>query len=312
MDCRMLCAAVVALFWCVSSGYGEEHWYLFTSFRGNGQDGLHLAISKDGYNWTALNHDRTFLRPQVGKEKLMRDPCVLRGPDGVFRMVWTDSWTDRTIGYAYSNDLIHWPEQQAIPVMQSEPAARNCWAPEIYYDDAAKEYLIFWSTTIPGRFPGTDASGDTGYNHRVYAVTSPDLKHFSAPRLFFDPGFDCIDATILPAGGRFFMIFKDETLQPRHKYLCMADSDNLQGPYTHVTGSFTRNWVEGPTAIKIGDYFMVYYDCYRDHHYGAVRSKDMTHWEDVTSEIHFPAGSRHGTVLEIDADVAKTIMNYEL
>jgi hypothetical protein len=143
-------------------------------------------------------------------------------------------------------------------------------------------------------------------------VTSSDLKKFSQPRLFFDPGFNCIDATILPAAGKFYLIFKDETLNPLHKYLCMADSDGLQGPYTHVTPSFTRNWVEGPTAIKIGDYYMVYYDCYRDHHYGAVRSKDLVHWEDVTGAIRFPAGSRHGTVLEVDGSVVKRIMNDEL
>jgi hypothetical protein len=285
-----------------------DHWYVFSSFRGNGEDGLHLAVSNDGYHWTAANGDRTFMRPEVGKEKLVRDPCILRGPDGVFQMVWTDSWSDRTIGYAHSTDLIHWSKQTAIPVMASEPAAMNCWAPEIDYDAGRKQYVIIWSTTIPGRFPDTDASGDKGYNHRIYCVTSSDLQTFSAPKLILDPGFDCIDATILPADGKFYMIFKNETLKPLAKYLCMASSDDIMGPYSVVAEKFTRNWVEGPTAIKIGDYYMVYYDCYRDHHYGAVRSKDLKTWEDVTSQIKFPAGSRHGTVIEVDADVAKALM----
>src|SRR3954471_2704908 len=71
--------------------------YLFSSFRGNGEDGLHLAWSADGLTWNALNNDKTFLRPQVGKEKLMRDPCFLQGPDGTFHLVWTESWFSRTI-----------------------------------------------------------------------------------------------------------------------------------------------------------------------------------------------------------------------
>jgi hypothetical protein len=61
-----------------------EQYFLFTSFRGNGEDGLHVALSTDGYHWQALNHDRSFLKPQVGGYKLMRDPCLAEGPDGTF------------------------------------------------------------------------------------------------------------------------------------------------------------------------------------------------------------------------------------
>ena len=103
---------------------------LFSSFRGNGEDGLHLARSRDGYRWQALNHDKSFLPPEVGG-KLMRDPCLLLGPDGIYRMVWTSGWNDRVIGYADSIDLVHWSPQVAIPVMQNEPRTdrlANNWA----------------------------------------------------------------------------------------------------------------------------------------------------------------------------------------
>jgi hypothetical protein len=53
--------------------------YLFTYFTGNGEDGLHQAWSEDGYRWQTLNDDRSILAPQVGKDRLMRDPCVTRG-----------------------------------------------------------------------------------------------------------------------------------------------------------------------------------------------------------------------------------------
>ena len=127
--------------------------YLFCYFKNNGQDGLHLASSRDGYNWTALHGDSSLLKPTAGGDKLMRDPCIIRGADGRFHMVWTVSWKERSIGHASSADLVHWSEQQNVPVMAQEPGAQNCWAPEIFYNGALKNYMIYWATTIPGRFP---------------------------------------------------------------------------------------------------------------------------------------------------------------
>ena len=63
--------------------------YLFAYFTNNGEDGLHLMHSRDGLQWSALNGGKSYLTPTVGSQKLMRDPCILQGPDGVFHMVWT-------------------------------------------------------------------------------------------------------------------------------------------------------------------------------------------------------------------------------
>ena len=82
-------AASVAFGVIVTPPSGDQPYYLFTSFRGNGEDGLHLAISRDGYHWTALNQDRSFLRPSVGNGKLMRDPSLAQAKDGTFHLVWT-------------------------------------------------------------------------------------------------------------------------------------------------------------------------------------------------------------------------------
>ena len=76
------------------------------------------------------------LKPEVGESKLMRDPCLLRGPDGTVHMVWTTAWNGYTIGYAHSQDLVNWSSQKAVPVMAHEPAALNCWAPEVFWDSA--------------------------------------------------------------------------------------------------------------------------------------------------------------------------------
>ena len=124
--------------WSVMTIFAGETAYLFSYFINDSKDGLHLAYSYDGLNWTPLNGGRSFLTPSVGKDKLMRDPSICQAPDGTFHMVWTSSWTDRIIGYASSRNLIHWSEQQAIPVMMHEPEAHNCWAPELFYDEIGR------------------------------------------------------------------------------------------------------------------------------------------------------------------------------
>ena len=276
--------------------------YLFSSFRGNGEDGLHLAWSNDGLNWKALKGDQSYLRPTVGKEKLMRDPCITQGPDGTFYMVWTDSWTDRTIGFASSRDLLNWSEERALPVMVREPTARNCWAPELDWDAKRQEFVIFWSTTIPGRFPVTEGTAEDGYNHRIYATTTRDFQNLTPTRLFFDPGFNCIDATLLHLDGRYAMFFKDESKFPKPmKNLRLAVADDIEGPYSLQTVPLNppNSWTEGPTSIRLGADTVVYFDCYREHRYGAVRTRDFKTWEDISSQLAMPAGMRHGTVFAV-------------
>lgn len=280
--------------------------YLFTYFTDNGQDGLHLAASRDGYHWERLNDGRSYLQPKVGVSKLMRDPCVARGPDGVYRMVWTAGWNENDIGFASTRDFVTWSEETSLPVMATEPKVRNTWAPEVEWDAKRNEWLIFWSSTIPGRFPKTQGTSERDYNHRIYCTTTKDFAHFTPTRLFYDPGFSVIDATFLNDGDRHWLIVKDETRTPPRKYLQIAPADDIEGPFAALSAPFTPTglWAEGPTAIKIGGDYLVYFDAYQTKHYGAMRSRDLQHWEDVTKDMSFPdegtpARMRHGTVIEV-------------
>ncbi|AVR45600.1 beta-galactosidase [Christiangramia fulva] len=273
---------------------------LFSYFKGNGEDGLHLAYSKNGLEWKHMNNDRSYLKPELGKERLMRDPCIIRGKDGNYHMVWTVGWTAKGIGYATSKDLIHWSEQKFIPVMEKEKNARNCWAPEINYDAKNDRYIIYWATTIDGKFPETQNSTDNGYNHRMYYTATKDFQEFTPAKLLFDPGFNIIDATIKESGNTFYMFLKDETRNPPKKNIKIATSKNITGPYTNISEPITgKYWAEGPTVIKIGDYWYVYFDKYIEKKYGAIRSKNLKDWEDVTGLVSFPNGARHGTVFKV-------------
>ncbi len=277
--------------------------YLFSYFKNNGEDGLHLAYSHDGFAWTALKNDSSFLKPLVAKDKLMRDPCIIRGADGKFHMVWTVSWNDRGIGYASSTDLINWSDQKFVPVMNLEPTARNCWAPEIFYDAKKKEYMIYWATTIPGRFVAGDTAGDDKYNHRMYYVTTKDFTTHSNTKLLYDKGFNVIDATIQKIGKRYIMFLKDETKNPAQKNLRIATSKKLTGGYSNPSEPITgKYWAEGPTVVNIGSKWVVYFDKYTQHKYGVIESTDLKTWTDVSDKLEMPNGIRHGTVLTISTD----------
>jgi len=284
-------------------GYGSfalsDSVWLFSYFNNNGQDGLHLAYSNNGYSWTALNNDKSVLKPTVAKDKLMRDPCIIQGADGLFHMVWTVSWNDKGIGYANSPDLVNWSEQQFIPVMQHEDSARNCWAPEITYDAKQKEYMIYWATTIAGKFK-MDSVIENSYNHRLYYTCTKDFKQFTKTKLLYDRGFNVIDASIVADAGRYVMFLKDETRLPPQKNIRIATSRKVNGGYSApsapITGAY---WAEGPTTLKIGDTWVVYFDKYRDHKYGAVSSTDLVNWQDLSDKIQLPKGIRHGTIFKI-------------
>lgn len=308
-----LTAILSATLWMVSACAGTpastsaDGAWLFSSFRGDGETGLHLAWSTDGLTWTALRNDASFLTPEVGGQ-LMRDPCIIKGPDGRYHMVWTTGWWENNIGLAHSDDLITWSEQTLLPVMAHEPEVMNSWAPEIFFDETEGEYVIFWSSAIAGRFPETADRGDirstTGksINHRVYAVTTKDFETYSDTHLFYDGGFVSIDASLLERDGAYLMFIKDETKRPEpEKNIRLATAPAPQGPWSPASEPFSPEgvWVEGPTATEINGKVYVYFDAYMEHAMMAMRSADLTKWEDISDQLTFPEGSRHGSVLPI-------------
>lgn len=286
----------------------EGKVYMFSSFRDNGQDGLHLAFSQDGYHWNALKNDQSFLTPDIPNEKLMRDPCIIVGADDRFHMVWAVGRNKKGIGYASSDDLISWSEQQYIPVMEHEPGALNCWAPEIFYDRNLNEYMIYWATTIAERFARGDTAGDSKYNHRLYYTITKDFKTFSKSRLLYDEGFNVIDATIYKKDGQYYMFLKDETRNPIKKHIRIAKSNSLTGRYKLISKPISPDWVEGPAVTEVNNYCVVFYDEYTRHHMGAVRSKDLQNWEIITDSIKFPQGTRHGSVFKVNERILEKLL----
>ncbi len=271
---------------------------LFVYFKEPANMGVFFATSTDGYHWTPANSGKPWY-PVEHPGELMRDAFITRGPDREFHMVWTWGWRGQSIGYAHSPDLVHWSEQREIPLMAGTPGAGNTWAPEIYWDAAKSKWLIVWSSTVEGRQEG----------NRIYStLITPDFKTFSKPEIFFDPGYMAIDATILETGGKFYLVFKDERLEPLHKYVRIAEGATLEGPWRNIGEAITESWSEGPSAVEVGGETIVYYDHYRDpKRYEAVRSSDLKHWTPVTDQMTLPEHAKHGSFLKITAEELQRI-----
>ncbi|MBW8684138.1 glycoside hydrolase family 43 protein [Chitinophaga rhizophila] len=282
---------LVSLFACRSS----KDVYMFSSFREPGKDGLHYLYSYDGYKWDSL--PGSFLPPSVGKDKIMRDPSIVKGPDGTFHLVWTTSWKgDKGFGYSASRDLQHWSPQQFIPAMEHEPSTVNVWAPELFYDDVSKQFIIIWASCIPERFEKGIEAADN--NHRMYYTVTKDFKTFSPAKLFLDPGFSVIDAVIVKTAPKAYtLVLKDNTRNERNLKIAFAESP--LGPYSQASAPFTGKLTEGPTVLKPGKEWLIYFDDYGNKRYGAVATTDFRHFKDINTSILVPEGHKHGTVFKV-------------
>lgn len=276
--------------------------YFYAYFKGGwptgGSSGVFLSYSSDGLNFSSLNDGNPILVPPQPPdfpdgENQMRDPSVVYGPDGLFHMVWTSGITTKTIGYASSPNLKDWSTPQRIQVWDNSVNVTNTWAPEIFYDDDSEKYQIVWASNLDG--------GD----HKLYSFATEDFTTFSTPQVFYYNGNTVIDGMVAEdkANNRFLMALKDE--RGGAKNISIATSNSAQGPWTTnnavVVGpgsGIENNAVEGPSLIKIGDTWHLYYDAYGAGYLGVATSTDLVTWVNRTSQSVQPAGpnAHHGTV----------------
>lgn len=146
----------------------------------------------------------------------MRDAFIYRKPDGGFMLAATDmtsrlGWTSNHIMILMeSPDMVHWTKNVKIDLETPEnlkalggitaDEMTAAWAPQIIYDKATGKYVMYYSVGFPDR-------------HRIYyQLIDKNLNILSEPALYFDPGYDIIDADIIwnEMEQRYVMIYKCE------------------------------------------------------------------------------------------------------
>lgn len=139
---------------------------------------LHMAISRDGYTFTALNDGNPVIAGDtIADQKGIRDPHIFRGPDGAFYLTMTDlhifaqragyreeRWDRDEEKYGWGNnrglvlmkskDLINWTRTNLrVDQLGDEYKEIGCaWAPETTYDEAAGKLMIYYTMRF-GRSP---------------------------------------------------------------------------------------------------------------------------------------------------------------
>lgn len=282
----------------------QREVFISTSFHEPATDGLRFIYSYDGWQWDSI--PGVWLKPEVGKQKVMRDPSIIRTPDGTFHLVWTSSWRgDRGFGYACSKDLKHWSEERFIEVMDDTTTV-NVWAPELFWDDVRQQAVIIWASCIPGKFP--DGQEDHKNNHRLYYTTTKDFKTFAPAKLMIDPGFSCIDATLVKRGKNdYVMVLKDNTRPERDIKVAYAKSP--YGPWSKASEPFTGKLMEGPTTAKVDGGWLIYYDRYRLKDFGAHYTKDFVKFEDVSKKVKVPVLHKHGTIFKAPESIVYGLLH---
>ena len=263
--------------------------------------GLHMAVSHDGYTWTALNDDKPVIGgDSIAEQHGIRDPHIFRGPDGGFYLSMTDlhvfgkrdgirttEWERDGKLYGWGNnrglvlmksfDLIHWkrtnidfsklPDQEDMKWSEV-----GCvWAPETVFDEGTGQLMIHF-TMREGK----------GMNKIYYVYVNNDYNTLiSQPKLLLkapEEKYNIIDSDIIRVGDTYhlFYVSHESGATPKHAY-----SRNLTGPYTFDETYFDgeRRGHEAPNCWKrLGsDKYVVMFDNYsvRPMNFGFVETKDF-------------------------------------
>ena len=277
--------------------------YLFAYFSGNGPDKeqVHYAISKDGYNYKALNNNMPVIdSKEISTSGGVRDPHILRGNDSGFYMVLTDlktsemGWQNTCMVLLKSSDLINWTHS-IINIPKTFPEkfgnVNRVWAPQTIYDPKKEKYMIYWSMRH-------NVDPDIIY----YAYANDDFTGLdSEPKqLLFRQGAS-IDGDIVYKNGEYHLFFKNEDQGAKGILKAVSNSINKDYMIGKEYVDQTDAQVEGSGTFQLigTDKYILMYDVYIEGKYQFCESSDLENFKVVDKDVTMDFHPRHGSVVPI-------------
>jgi hypothetical protein len=308
--------------------------YLMVYFKDD-THGLYFAISKDGYSFTDVNNAKPVIAGDtIAEQKGIRDPYIMRGPDGMFYLALTDlhiyaqklgyrttEWERDGKAYGWGNnrglvllksaDLIHW-SHTVLRVDKAFPELENigcAWAPEMIYDEAKDRIMIYFTM----RFGNGKAKVYYAYLNKDFTALE------TSPKSLFEylDGKEYIDSDITKVGNKYHMFICSHNGGAHIEH---AVSDTINSGYKQLTQARCdgeKVGCEAPTVFKrIGENkWVLIYDVYRinPHNFGFSETSDFEHFsylghfnEGVMKTTNFTI-PKHPAVIQITKDEAKTL-----
>ena len=282
--------------------------YLMVYFKDD-THGLYFALSKDGYSFTDVNNAQPIIAGDtIAEQKGIRDPYIMRGPDGKFYLALTDlhiygkkagyrttEWERDGKQYGWGNnkgivlmqsaDLIHWSHtvlrvDTAFAGLEESGCA---WAPELIYDAIKQKIMLYFTM----RF------GDSKKEKVYYAYLNKDFTQLETkPKPIFEypNGKPYIDADITKVGNKYHLFYCSHDGTAGIK---QAVSDSLTSGYVYDSTWYDPEprGCEAPTIFKrIGQLkWVLVYDVYsiKPHNFGFMETADFIHFTPVG---HFNEG----------------------
>ena len=310
--------------------------YLLVYFKDD-THGLYMALSSDGYSFTDVNNAKPVIAGDtIALQKGIRDPHIMRGPDGAFYLAMTDlhiyaqkagirntewerdgkdyGWgNNRSLVLMKSTDLIHWSRtilrvDQAFPGLEDIGCA---WAPETIYDSVRKKLMIYFTM----RFK--DGKNRVYYSYVDNAFTKLETE----PKLLFQYPKDVsyIDADITQVGNKFHMFYVAHDGVPGIKQ-AVSDTINTGYVFDPKDCDPEPKACEAPNVWKrIGENkWILMYDIYgiKPHNFGFsetsdfVTFKDLGHFNEGVMKATNFASPKHGAVIHLTKKEASTLSKH--
>lgn len=294
--------------------------YLFAHFREKTTvDGeqVYFAVSKNGYDWEKLNNGNPIIICDKG-EGGCRDIEVVRLTQGGFVIIATDlcivnrmdengyiNWKEvnstgsKCLSVWRSDDLVNFSEQELVYMGRDDFGC--LWAPEVFYDEKNKVYLVHWGSTV---------AADNFTHMSIYCSTTKDFKTFSEPKLFFTKDNEILDSHIVKFGETYHLFYKNSDNPSMNMH---ATSNDLNGEYVndddfqaYMDTLYRPGSYEAPTTYELPDgkwcLMLDFFGCEKDKmgYVPFVSAKvGNTHFKQDEKKFTFPYGFKHGHAIEI-------------
>ena len=309
-----------------------------------GYEKIFFGYSTDGLTWVKLNKVNGVVQPvlandAVGSDKGVRDPHLIRSADGdKYWLIGTDlhaegggaggsGWNQtsasQNIVVWESNDLVNWSEPRIV--YSGFDAAGCVWAPEAYYDEVNKDYIVYWSIR------DNTKNGTNDNALRVYVCRTRDFNHFSESKVWLseDPAssteVNIIDTSIVEDNGKFYrfstsdwntIIDVSDTIDTEDVFDVRANENESRpnGSWERIIKrsesrnvGFSSDGVEGLTVYKLPDGRW----CAMGDHggYRAFVTNDLSSGKFTETKATFIDGRfRHGSVIRLSKSEEEALL----